>query len=110
MTQLAAVNLLIAALTDLGRLDEIDTAEGEVARGMVRAIDDSDQQNAALWREYRAAVRALKDLYGASPDGQLDRLLAELSGPAGDPETRRATLTASSTPSRSPRTGRAARS
>ena len=57
MTQLAAVNLLVAALTDLGRLDEIDTAEIEVARGMARAIDDSDQQNAALWREYRAALR-----------------------------------------------------
>ena len=87
MTQLEAVEHLIAALTDLGRLEDIDTAEVQVARGMARAIHDTEGQNAALWREYRAALRALKDLHGASPDGQLDRLLAELSGPLGDPET-----------------------
>jgi hypothetical protein len=43
-----------------GRLDGEDEAVVALARGLAAAVD-ADPANAALWREYRAAVTALAE-------------------------------------------------
>ena len=52
----AGLERTLKALGD--RLDEDDEALVALARGLATAVD-TDPGNAALWREYRAAVTAL---------------------------------------------------
>lgn len=51
-----------------GRLEEDDEALVALARGLAAAVDAAPE-NAALWREYRAAVTALSE---AGADGDVD--------------------------------------
>lgn len=53
-----------------GQLDESDEALVALARGLAVAVDAAPE-NAALWREYRAAVTALSEA-GADGDGDDD--------------------------------------
>ena len=50
------------------RLEEDDEALVALARGLAAAVD-AEPGNAALWREYRAAVMALSQ---AGADGDID--------------------------------------
>lgn len=52
------------------RLGEDDEALVALARGLAAAVD-ADPANAALWREYRAAVTALREV-GTADDGDDD--------------------------------------
>lgn len=48
----------IASLRRMGRFEKVDAARLQAVRTMARALD-SDPQNAALWRQYREALKEL---------------------------------------------------
>lgn len=79
-----ALEATVSALTDLGRLDAIDSARVAIARGLAAAVDESPG-NAALWREFRAAEEALREIRDTSDD-ELTQLESLLSAPLGDSE------------------------
>jgi hypothetical protein len=69
-------------LRRLGRVENIDAAAVQAVRSMARALDD-DPSNAALWRQYREALKELTadDDHG-SVDEALDALFPQVRDPA----------------------------
>jgi hypothetical protein len=61
-------------LRRLGRLEKIDAAAVQALRSMAFALD-ADPSAAALWRQYREALR---ELTADDDDGSADAALAEL--------------------------------
>lgn len=89
-----ALETAIAALADAGTIDDTDAAAVEVARCMAVAVT-LDPTNAALWREYRAAVAALMEAGADGSDDSVETFRLSLTLPAaprargtevGDPE------------------------
>lgn len=74
----AAIAKVIAALTELGRLEDVDAALVQSAQSLAEAVD-AQPDNASLWREYRAAEAALRACGQGKGDDALARALAELS-------------------------------
>ncbi len=73
-----------------GRLAAVDEALIALARGLAHAVD-AEPRNAALWREYRAAVSSLKEAGSTlDPDDDTKEFLVSirtpLRTPVGDPE------------------------
>ena len=69
------------------RLDEDDEALVALARGLAAAVD-ADPANAALWREYRAAVTALSLAGADKVDDDTAEFLLSIRTPRaslGDP-------------------------
>ena len=65
-------------LRRLGRIERVDAAAVQGLRSMAFALDDNPQ-NAALWRQYREALRELTaDDDNGSVDEALDNLFAEV--------------------------------
>lgn len=65
-------------LRRLGRLEKIHAAVVQALRSMAAALD-AEPGNAALWRQYREALRELTaDDDGGSIDDALDDLFAEV--------------------------------
>lgn len=69
----------LAALDRLGRVEDIDAARVQAVRSMALALD-YDPSNAALWRQYREAIKELT----ASESSSLDSELAGLFSEVGD--------------------------
>lgn len=67
-------------LRRLGRIEKIDAAFVQALRSMAFALD-GDPSNAALWRQYREALR---ELTADDGDGSADAALAELYAEVGD--------------------------
>jgi len=67
-------------LRRLGRIEKIDAAAVQALRSMAAALD-ADPSNAALWRQYREALR---ELTADDDDGPADAALAELFAEVGD--------------------------
>jgi predicted GNAT superfamily acetyltransferase len=67
-------------LRRLGRIEKVDAAAVQAVRSMARALD-ADPQNAALWRQYREALR---ELTADDSDDSADVALAELFAEVGD--------------------------
>lgn len=66
----------LTELRRLGRVEKIDAAHVQMLRSMARALD-GDPANAALWRQYREALKELTADDGAgSLDDELKELLA----------------------------------
>jgi Spy/CpxP family protein refolding chaperone len=61
-------------LRRLGRIENVDAAAVQALRSMARALDE-DPSRAALWRQYR---EALKELTADDSDRSADEALAEL--------------------------------
>lgn len=69
-------------LRRMGRLERVDAAAVQMLRSMARALD-LDPSNAALWRQYREALR---ELTAADDDrGSVDEALAGLFAEVRDP-------------------------
>jgi hypothetical protein len=67
-------------LRRLGRIEKIDAAAVQALRSMAFALD-ADPSNAALWRQYREALRELT----ADDDcGGVDAAIADLFTEMGD--------------------------
>jgi len=67
-------------LRRLGRIEKIDAAAVQALRSMAFALDE-DPSNAALWRQYREALR---ELTADGDDGSADAALASLFAEMGD--------------------------
>ncbi len=80
----AAVDVSLASLEDLGRLNPIDEASVETVRVLADALDE-DAGNAALWGQFRAALSELRGLSDGGDD-ELDKLAAEMRAAVGDPK------------------------
>ena len=65
----------------MGRLEPLDAAAVQALRSMAGALD-GDPGNAALWRQYREAVRELTCDDGA--DGSFEEAVAALSAEVRD--------------------------
>jgi hypothetical protein len=67
-------------LRRLGRIEKIDAAAVQMLRSMAAALD-ADPGNAALWRQYREALR---ELTADDDNGSADEALAALFAEVGD--------------------------
>jgi hypothetical protein len=67
-------------LRRLGRIEKIDAAVVQALRSMAFALDE-DPSRAALWRQYREALR---ELTADDDDGTAAAALAELFTEVGD--------------------------
>ena len=75
------VDQTLRELRRLGRLEKIDAAAVQMLRSMAHALD-ADPGNAALWRQYREALRELAaDDGSGSVDAALAGLFAEVRDP-----------------------------
>lgn len=66
-TNAAAVEKTIDALNDAGRLSDTDEALVALVRNLADAVDGAPA-NAALWREFRAALTTLSEVGGDDLD------------------------------------------
>ena len=80
----AALEATISALESDGRLGPVDSGRVEIARGLADAVDDCPE-SPILWREYRAAEKALREEAESHGD-PFDQLLAHLSAQVGNEE------------------------
>lgn len=81
--QEAACLRMVNDLMERDVLRDVHAAMVESAVGLARAVD-VDPHNAALWREYRAAVRDLKELADDDGSDELQDLYARITAKAGD--------------------------
>jgi len=81
---------MIAALSRLGRIEEIDAARVQALRSLADALD-LDSANARMWQVYWDAI---EDVMGAGEhvDSGLEEVLAQIrgAGPLGDSPKARA--------------------
>jgi hypothetical protein len=57
-TNVLAMEALIEALWQMGRLEKVDSARVEICRLLARSVDEHPE-NANLWRQYREAEDVL---------------------------------------------------
>lgn len=76
-----AIELTLAELTRMGRLEQVDAASVQALRSMAEVLD-LNPFNSQMWREYREAIGGLVADDGASDS--IDDLLDELSAPVRD--------------------------
>lgn len=79
----AALERTIEALRADSRLNLVDEARIQIARTLATQIDDQPE-SAMLWREYRAAEKALREEAEAHNGDPFEQLIASLSTPVGD--------------------------
>ena len=77
-TNVAAVEVTLAELKRLGRLEKIDSARVQALRSMAAALD-LNPFNSQMWKEYRESIGDLTA--DGSNDGAVDDLINELSTP-----------------------------
>lgn len=82
LTNYQALQKTIQALRDAGQLAAIDDARIQIALGLAAAVD-SMPDNPSLWREYRAAEKALREEASAHGD-PFDQLIASLTAEVRD--------------------------
>ena len=68
---LEAIDQVIQALTNAGRLETVDAARVQIARRLARAVDENPE-NVGLWQQYRAAESALREMSTNDDDGLRD--------------------------------------
>jgi hypothetical protein len=79
-----AADATITALRSAGRLELIDSARIAMLQTLADGVD-ADPVNATLWREYRAAETALREVTDDGTD-ELAEILSRLSTAVGDAE------------------------
>ena len=82
LTNHEALRRTVEALRASGQLDQIDDARVHIALGLARAVDTMPD-NPSMWREYRAAEKALREEASAHGD-PFDQLLASISAEIRD--------------------------
>ena len=80
----SAIEETIEALRTAGRLETIDSARVQIARGLASAVD-AQPDNPTIWREYRAAEKALREESDSHGD-PFDQLIASLTAEVGNPK------------------------
>jgi hypothetical protein len=90
-----AVERQLKAMRAAGRIEDVDAGVVALARSTAAALDDAGQaarlgstawaEVASIARAHLAAVQALRGTGQGESVDEVDRLLAALSGPMGDP-------------------------
>jgi hypothetical protein len=80
-TNATALNRTLAQLQEMGRLEEIDAARVQMLRTMAATLDE-EPARAALWKEYRAA---LKELMADDSSSTVDDAIAGLFSDVRNP-------------------------
>lgn len=83
MSNLVEAQNLVAELRKSERIPADGVALVQIVLSLAEACD-SDPQNASLWREYRQAEQALRELTGPE-ETEFDALVAALRNPAVGP-------------------------
>ena len=86
--QREALERTIDALRTAGRLIDIDDARLQIARGLASAVD-AQPDNPALWREYRAAEKELRQESENNGD-PFDQLIRSISAEVGNEKKQKA--------------------
>lgn len=81
-SNLRAVNATLKQLDADGSLEVVPKALVELCRSLARAVD-SAPDNAALFREYRAALEDLRETSSASVDDDSAEFLVSIQTPRG---------------------------
>lgn len=82
-SQAAAFEQTLAALVELGQVAQVDEALVGLCRGLAAAVD-AQPATAALWKEYREALTALRQAGESRDTDAFGELLAELRSSVGD--------------------------
>lgn len=82
-TNAAAIEVTLAELERMGRLEDVDAARVQALRSIAAALD-AKPFSPQMWREYREAIEGLTADDG-NGDGSIDELLDELSASVRDP-------------------------
>lgn len=82
MTNAEGVNETLERLGDEGLLAEVSPAVMAMVRGLAAAVD-AEPDNAALWREYRAALGTLKEEAAGGSDDDTASFLVSIQTPRG---------------------------
>ena len=77
LTNYEALRRTIQSLRDTGQLAALDEARVQIALGLAAAVD-ALPDNPSMWREYRAAEKALREEASAHGD-PFDQLIASIS-------------------------------
>lgn len=80
LSNAAGLERTIKALGDAGRVGPEDEALVALARGLAAAVDAAPE-NAALWREYRAAVATLALVGADDVDDATEQFLFAIRAP-----------------------------
>lgn len=78
----AGLEQTLKALEAAGRLTDVDLALVALARGLAVAVD-AEPENAALWREYRAALVALSAAGADNIDDDARDFILSIRTPGG---------------------------
>jgi hypothetical protein len=83
-TNVEGLERTLQALRNANGLLEVDEALVALAQGLAAAVD-ADPANAALWREYRAALTTLRDAGSAAVDEDTASFFVSIRTPAVRP-------------------------
>ena len=75
-TNVLAMEALIEALWQMGRLEKVDSARVEICRLLARSVDEHPE-NANLWRQYREAEDVLRTV-GANDVEDFNSVIAAI--------------------------------
>ena len=70
-SNLEALEVMLEALRDAGRLERVDAARVQIALRLARAVDENPE-NVGLWQQYRAAEQVLREVTDDESDGLAD--------------------------------------
>lgn len=87
-TNSEAVRRMVDALRKAGKLADIDEARVRIVIGLAAAVD-AMPDNPSMWREFRAAEKALREETSAHGD-PFDQLIASLTAEIRDEEKQEA--------------------
>jgi hypothetical protein len=79
---LAAASVMVVAMRDAGRLENIDEALVQSVLSLA-AVVDANQTDARLWGQYQAALRELR---GTGPEVEYDEVAELVEALQGDAE------------------------
>jgi len=79
----AAVEVMIQALRDAGKLELVDSARVTAVQSLADVVD-SDPSNASIWREYRAALELVRISADGSSIDEFEKLIDALGAEMGD--------------------------
>lgn len=82
-TNVAAIEVTLAELVRMGRLEDVDAARVQALRSIAAALDENPF-NSQMWREYREAIEGLTADDG-DRDDSIEDLIDELSSSIRDP-------------------------
>lgn len=80
LTNAEAAQLTVDRLRSAKALDDVDEATVQAFLSLAKAVDDPDAK-ADMWREYRAAIAALREVAAGGSDDDTTAFLVQIQTP-----------------------------